>query len=121
MEIKNHAYNYGKILAFADNLQSQALNEVNTSISQKFYRGNNPKRTFKELDNKIRLYIDMIKRDKKGLGFFFEGKYNELISNLELPLKFNDDEQLLKAKGFYEERLSKNKSQSDNNKNEIIN
>ena len=121
MEIKNHAYNYGKILAFADNLQSQALTEVNTSISQKFYRGNNPKRTFKELDNKIRLYIDMIKRDKKGLGFFFEGKYNELINNLELPLKFNDDEQLLKAKGFYEERLSKNKSQSDNNKNEIIN
>jgi hypothetical protein len=123
MEIKNHAYNYGKILAFADYLQNKALDKVNVSTSQKFYRGNNPQKTFKELDYSIKLYIDMIKRDKnkKGSVFFFEGKYNELISNLELPLKFNDDEQLLKAKGFYEERLSNKKSQSDNNENEIIN
>lgn len=121
MEIKNHAYNYGKILAFADNLQFKALDKVNVSISQKFYRGSNPKRTFKELDNKIWVYIKMIQRENKGLGFFFEGQYKKLLEGLDLPLKFNDDEQLWKAKGFYDERLSKYNSQSEKEQNEITN
>lgn len=117
MKTNNYAYNYGKLLAFADNLQFKALNAVNLTISQKFYRGVNPKQSFRELDNKIKVYINMIKKDKKGLGFYFEGKYNEIISQffngdtLLLPTKFNDDEQLWKAKGFYDERLNKASSE----------
>ena len=127
MEIKNHAYNYGKILAFADNLQVEALKgQKNISVSQKFYRGDNPKRTFQDLDDKIHLYIKMIKKDnrKKGLGFYFENKYSEIISQLFngdtllLPAKFNDDEQLWKAKGFYDE--SKNKESSEEKKIENL-
>lgn len=120
METINYAYNYGKILAFADNLQYKALDNVNVTISQKFYRGSNPKQAFKELDSKIRVYLNMIKKDKKGLGFYFEGKYNEIISQffngdtLLLPSKFNDDEQLWKAKGFYDERLNKTSSEEKN-------
>jgi hypothetical protein len=117
MKTNNYAYNYGKLLAFADDLQFKALNSVNLTISQKFYRGVNPKQSFRELDNKIKVYINMIKKDKKGLGFYFEGKYSEIISQffngdtLLLPAKFNDDEQLWKAKGFYDERINKKSSE----------
>lgn len=109
---ENNAYIFGRMLKFADLLSEKSVGKTNTRFSSNFYNAKNLNSAFSQVDNKIRTYIEILKRKEGGLGYYYESFYNknfiDAIDFSSMNKSFTALDNLMKSKGFASQIFEKN-------------
>ncbi len=116
-----NAYIFGQLLALVDTTQKEARGEVNTNFSSRHYNFKNYFQVYNQIVNNLRINIDKIKKNKPGLGYFFEKQFKELTDQIEmekLNKKPSDVDRFWQAKGFYDYRLKPNNTKNETTESE---
>lgn len=105
------AYVAGRAFALLERIQKQANPEVNASITDRYYRmaSSTPNMVFGRLLQLTNHHLTKVKRDKGGLGYYFERKLGEVLNLLPgganaIPSRFTPDEQSIFAVGYYHQK-----------------
>ncbi len=80
----NAAYHCGAWLAVYANLQRAAMGDVNATLVQRFYASasRTPALVFGTLDRMGQVYLDILRKEKRGLDRIYEDKLNAVCAFL---------------------------------------
>ena len=106
----NAAYHCGAWLAVYANLQRAAMPEVNATLVQRFYASasRTPALVFGTLDRMGEVYIDILRKEKRGLDRIYEEKLNSVCAffgntpTRQLPTTLNLEGQSYFALGYHQ-------------------
>ena len=106
----NAAYHCGAWLAVYANLQRAAMGDVNATLVQRFYASasRTPALVFGTLDRMGQVYLDILRKEKRGLDRIYEDKLNAVCaffgSDLahRLPTTLNLEGQSYFALGYHQ-------------------
>ena len=102
------AYQLGRLFHVLESAQRTALNQVNASITEKYYSSASatPARIFGPLLRNLRHHVSDAR--KRGLGGWIEPKVTEIMSKLpsDLPKTLRLEDQGRFAVGYYHEKSS---------------
>lgn len=105
------AYVAGRAFALLERIQELAIPGVNASITDRYYRmaSSTPNMVFGRLLQLTNHHLTKVKRDKGGLGYYFERKLGEVLNLLPgganaIPSRFTPDEQSIFAVGYYHQK-----------------
>ena len=106
----NAAYHCGAWLAVYANLQRAAMGDVNATLVQRFYASasRTPALVFGTLDRMGQVYLDILRKEKRGLDRIYEDKLNAVCaffgSDLAhcLPTTLNLEGQSYFALGYHQ-------------------
>ena len=106
----NAAYHCGAWLAVYANLQRAAMGDVNATLVQRFYASasRTPALVFGTLDRMGQVYLDILRKEKRGLDRIYEDKLNTVCaffgSDLAhcLPTTLNLEGQSYFALGYHQ-------------------
>lgn len=106
----NVAYHCGAWLAVYANLQRAAMGDVNATLVQRFYASasRTPALVFGTLDRMGEVYLDMLRKEKRGLDRIYEDKLNSVCAffgstpDRQLPTTLNLEGQSYFALGYHQ-------------------
>ena len=106
----NAAYHCGAWLAVYANLQWAAMGDVNATLVQRFYASasRTPALVFGTLDRMGAVYLDMLRKEKRGLDRIYEDKLNAVCAffgsapDRQLPTTLNLEGQSYFALGYHQ-------------------
>ena len=106
----NAAYHCGAWLAVYANLQRAAMGDVNATLVQRFYASasRTPALVFGTLDRMGAVYLDMLRKEKRGLDRIYEDKLNAVCAffgsapDRQLPTTLNLEGQSYFALGYHQ-------------------
>lgn len=106
----NAAYHCGAWLAVYANLQRAAMGDVNATLVQRFYASasRTPALVFGTLDRMGEVYLDMLRKEKRGLDRIYEDKLNAVCAffgsapDRRLPATLNLEGQSYFALGYHQ-------------------
>lgn len=106
----NAAYHCGAWLAVYANLQRAAMGDVNATLVQRFYASasRTPALVFGTLDRMGEVYLDILRKDKRGLNRIYEDKLNAVCAffgrdaDHQLPTTLNLEGQSYFALGYHQ-------------------
>ena len=115
----NPAYLLGRLFAVLENIQREALKEINATIKDKYYASaaTMPRYVFQQLLVLSNHHLAKIRKEKPGLAFILEKQSGDIISLLpdEFPLHFPIEDQGRFSIGYYQQKW---KPKKDKNKEE---
>ena len=106
----NAAYHCGAWLAVYANLQRAAMGDVKATLVQRFYASasRTPALVFGTLDRMGEVYLDMLRKEKRGLARIYEDKLNAVCAffgsapDRQLPTTLNLEGQSYFALGYHQ-------------------
>ena len=113
----NPAYLLGRLFAVLENIQREALKEINATIKDKYYASaaTMPRYVFQQLLVLSNHHLTKIRKDKPGLAFVLEKQSGSIISLLptEFPLHFAIEDQGRFSIGYYQQKWQPKKDKNE--------
>ncbi len=105
------AYRLGRLFAVLESIQQAALPGLNATIKDRYFAAAaaTPVRVFPVLVKTAQHHLGNLRRDKGGLGHWFEGEMGEIFAGLppDLPRALNLEDQGRFVVGYYHQKWAK--------------